>query len=69
MKIRIDKKKLFAGVCITHEMIDLYRDNLKVRFWYSGTDFYLKNYETTNVMVFESYRAFRKQLSLDVVNW
>jgi hypothetical protein len=26
MKIRIDKKKLFSGVSITHEMIDLYRE-------------------------------------------
>jgi hypothetical protein len=69
MKIRIDNKKLHAGVRITHEMIDLYRNNLKVTFWYDGADFYLKNYETTNVMIFKSYQSFRKQLSLDIANW
>ena len=69
MKIRIDNKKLHAGVKITHEMIDLYRNNLKVTFWYDGTDFYLKNYETINVMIFKSYQSFRKQLSLDIANW
>lgn len=69
MKIRIDNKKLHAGVRITHEKIDLARPNLKVTFWYDGTDFYLKNYETTNMMIFKSYGSFRKQLSLDMVNW
>jgi hypothetical protein len=69
MKIRIDNKKLHAGVRITHEMIDLYQNNLKVTFWYDGSNFYLKNYETVNFMIFKSYPSFRKQLSLDIANW
>ena len=69
MKIRIDNKKLHAGVRITHEKIDLYRNNLKLTFWYDGNNFYLKNYETVNVMIFKSYQSFRKQVSLDITNW
>jgi hypothetical protein len=69
MKIRIDNKKLQNGVRFTHEIIDLVRPNLKVIFWYDGANFYLKNYETVNFMIFKSYQSFRKQLSLDVLDW
>lgn len=69
MKIRINKKQLFSGVFFSHEMVDLKNDNLKVEFFYKDDLFMLKNYDTRLITSFTTYQSFRKQLSLDIVNW
>ena len=69
MKIRINKKQLFNGVFFSHEMVDLKNDNLKVEFFYKDNLFMLKNYESGLITSFTTYQSFRKQLSIDIVNW
>lgn len=69
MKIRINKKHLFQGVFFSHKMVDLKNDNLKVEFFYKDNLFMLKNYDTRLITSFTTYQSFRKQLSLDIVNW
>ena len=70
MKIRINKTHLLDGVVISHEMMDMQRNNLKVKFYYMENVYVLIDYsDNRKVYNFDNYQAFRRKLTIVIENW
>jgi uncharacterized protein YkuJ len=70
MKIRINRLQLMQGVTITHRMVDLKNENLKVTFYYLEDSFILIDYsDNKKLYTFDNYQSFRKKLTSIIIDW
>ena len=70
MKIRINKTHLLDGVVISHEMMDMQRNNLKVKFYYMENVYVLIDYSDNRKLYnFDNYPAFTRKLTTIIENW